>query len=307
MGIATKMQTVKAKSGLAFRQLGFVSRLAKLYLSIWPVYPPSYYMNPIPLVRAQQEYEDEFRGGFLKWFGGAIDFRGKRTLDLGSGYGGRTVRYKELGAKQVVGLEIASSMVEEGKEFAKSRSVEASFVTGVGEHLPFQDNSFDIILSSDVFEHVHKLGMVLDECWRVLAPGGKLYAVFPPFYHPTGSHFDGFVSQMPYCNLFFPARDLMEAAESILSERVDGYRPSSLRPGDKLWTLNGVTLGGFRELLRARKFRIGRIFEAPLLSRMNSKWESWRMEYYAFLFAPLRWIPLVKECFVHRVVCELSK
>src|SRR5712692_2598298 len=178
--------------------LGFVARIAKWYLSLWPALPSGNCLPALPLARAQIEYDDEVSGGFLEWFDGRIDLREKRVLDLGSGYGGRTARYKELGAARVTGLEIESRATDEGRDFAAARGVHASFVVSVGERLPFAEASFDIITSYDVFEHVENLSQVLNECWRVLAPGGTLYAVFPPFYHPMGTHFEGYVSKMPY-------------------------------------------------------------------------------------------------------------
>jgi SAM-dependent methyltransferase len=45
---------------------------------------------------------------------------------------------------------------------------------------PWHDNSFDSIVARSVLEHL-KLNLVesLDECWRILAPGGTLYLKLP--------------------------------------------------------------------------------------------------------------------------------
>lgn len=57
---------------------------------------------------------------------------------------------------------------------------------------PYPDSCFDLIFSSHVFEHIpHTVPgtwkdgflVVLDECWRVLKPGGRLVIVVP---HPEG-------------------------------------------------------------------------------------------------------------------------
>src|SRR5215469_383691 len=285
-----------------------LEKLAKWYLSLSPTHPPAYYLQPVPLVRAREEYDDEKAGGFLKWFGhGGIRLRNAHLLDLGSGYGGRTVRYKELGAARAVGLEISKSMVNEGIEFARVKNLDVEFYEGVGENLPFENDSFDVILSYDVFEHIETMDDLLRECRRVLKPGGTLYAVFPPFYHPTGSHLDGFVSKMPYANVLFPSKPLMNAATAILIELNDPYRPTPLRKTDKLWALNGVTIASFRRFVRETAFSSASLSLAPLFSPMNSKWESWRMKFYAPFFRPLRHIPLVQELFVHRIVCKLTK
>jgi ubiquinone/menaquinone biosynthesis C-methylase UbiE len=58
------------------------------------------------------------------------------------------------------------------------------FDVGVGERLPFEDGSFDAILSLDVFEHVQDVSGVMAECRRVLAPGGMLLACFAQYFQP---------------------------------------------------------------------------------------------------------------------------
>lgn len=48
-----------------------------------------------------------------------------------------------------------------------------------GKHLPFEDESFDVIFSSEVFEHVFNLPELLLEIRRVIKPGGKLIFTCP--------------------------------------------------------------------------------------------------------------------------------
>lgn len=48
-----------------------------------------------------------------------------------------------------------------------------------GKTLPFPDNSFDSILTSEVFEHVFNLPEILAELSRVLKPGGKILITCP--------------------------------------------------------------------------------------------------------------------------------
>jgi len=52
-------------------------------------------------------------------------------------------------------------------------------VLGVGEHLPFLDDTFDAVLSLAVLEHVREPMRCASEIARVLKPGGKLVCTMP--------------------------------------------------------------------------------------------------------------------------------
>lgn len=161
-------------SGVGPRPGGLVA-VAKAYLKLAPAFPPKRWTAPQPLERAQIEYDDEVAGGFLKWFPG-VNVRGLSIFDIGSGYGGRPARYRELGARKVTGVEVLSEMVEESRAFAESKGLTGmEFHVAEEERLPFGDESFDLIASYDVFGHVHEVDKALDECMRVLRPGGGGY------------------------------------------------------------------------------------------------------------------------------------
>jgi len=281
--------------------------LARKYLSLSPVVPPRTWTSPGFLERARTEYDDECAGGFLKWFP-SLQIRDKSVFDIGCGHGGRAVRFAELGARRVVGLEPFVDAGEEGRSFAAQQGAgQVQFIAGTGEQIPLADDTFDLVTSYDVFEHVEDLGAVIGECRRILKPGGMLHAVFPPFYHPTGSHLDGWVSKMPWPNVLFRREALVEAVGEIMKQRNDGYAPHPMRSRDVLWTLNGATIRSVRKLLEHSQFSQVDLRLSPLFSRMNGKWDSWRMKYYAFAFRPLRYVPKVNELFVHRIVLSATK
>jgi SAM-dependent methyltransferase len=109
------------------------------------------------LVAAAAEHADGHR--FARRLAGRFgcdDLAHKRVLDLGCGYGGRTVFYAQsCRAAEVVGLEVTEKVVERCREFALQRGASnVSFVVGVAERLPFPDDVFDAVVSFDVLEHV---------------------------------------------------------------------------------------------------------------------------------------------------------
>lgn len=75
-------------------------------------------------------------------------------------------------------------------------------VNATGENLPFPDDHFDIVYSTNVLEHVNDPARVLEEALRVLKPGGTLQIVFPNYH----SYFDGHYSVFHppiFSNAFF--------------------------------------------------------------------------------------------------------
>ncbi len=80
-----------------------------------------------------------------------------------------------------------------GLEYEIPRALEAKTKTpnvigGAGENLPFQSESFDLILSNEVIEHVQDDGRAVEEMVRVLIPGGRLILFCPNRWYPVETH-----------------------------------------------------------------------------------------------------------------------
>jgi SAM-dependent methyltransferase len=100
---------------------------------------------------------------------------GDRALDLGCGAGEFTAVLAEAGA-QPVGVEVA----EAARRRAQADHPELDVrLVAIGAPLPMEDNSFDLVWSSEVIEHVADTARWLSEVRRVLAPGGRLLLTTP--------------------------------------------------------------------------------------------------------------------------------
>lgn len=292
------------------------TKIAKFALRTLPAYPGADYrpldqITPEVAMRlARSAYYDESESGcgFLKYFDGKVTLSGGMILDLGCGFGGRTLAFQRVTGGDYVGLEMDSRMAVPSLHFARSMgSVNASFTAGVGESLPFADGAFDAVLCYDVLEHVQDPEKTLAEVYRVLKPAGLFLTVFPPYFHPKGSHLEGYVSRTPYVNLLFPSKVLLRAIDELLEERGDGYRPQALRPGDRLYSLNGITIRSFRRMLNRSSFEVLRLEFLPLLNKMLRHFDRWKARYYAWVFYPLSRVPVLRELFTHRIVAILRK
>jgi len=96
------------------------------------------------------------------------DIKGKKVLDAGAGTG-RLIRDLVSADANVTALDISENMLKAIKK--KHSNVET--VVGDVEQLPFEDNSFDIIISTFVIVHLTDLSIFFKEAHRVLKDGGK--------------------------------------------------------------------------------------------------------------------------------------
>jgi 2-polyprenyl-3-methyl-5-hydroxy-6-metoxy-1,4-benzoquinol methylase len=72
-------------------------------------------------------------------------------------------------------LQIARELLlTEFGSMGRVQLIEAS-----GDRMPLQDESVDTVFALDVLEHIFDSGPVIDECFRVLKPGGHLIATLP--------------------------------------------------------------------------------------------------------------------------------
>lgn len=95
-------------------------------------------------------------------------------------------------------------------------------VLGIGEELPFRDNMFDAVFSLNVLEHVRDPFQCAREIYRVLKPGGVVYAAVPflqPF-HGYPNHYYNMTSE-GLKNLFksfqLESSGVLEAGQPIFS------------------------------------------------------------------------------------------
>lgn len=121
------------------------------------------------------------------------DFADREVIDIGCGWGGKTVVLAETTQlTRITGFDLPGVFKPEvAKAFADSRGVSnCSFTTGLAEAIPFADGTFDLAFMDDVLEHVQDPARVLQECRRVLRSEGLLIARFPSLRMLRAHHFD---------------------------------------------------------------------------------------------------------------------
>jgi SAM-dependent methyltransferase len=107
------------------------------------------------------------------------EMRGKRTLEVGLGYGTVAQKIAEAGAVYS-GLDIADGPVKMTNHRLQQIGVPEGAVVGSALQNPFADNTFDYVVAIGCFHHTGNLQLAIDETWRVLKPGGR--AVIMVYY-----------------------------------------------------------------------------------------------------------------------------
>ncbi|WP_425987570.1 class I SAM-dependent methyltransferase [Ensifer sp. R-19] len=135
----------------------------------------------------------------------------KHILDVGCGSMMCDFRLVEWGAQTVTGYDIIPAQPNFFPNVVKQLT-DNGFTppdpTGRlfyqhydGENFPAKDNSFDIVFSWGVFEHVANVPRVLEEMYRVLKPGCTAFvAVYPWWPCYQGSHLSDYIDE-PFFHL----------------------------------------------------------------------------------------------------------
>jgi ubiquinone/menaquinone biosynthesis C-methylase UbiE len=122
-------------------------------------------------------------GRFIPMMG---NVKGKKILDLGCGTGRNAIFLAKKGA-EVYGIDFSDEMIAEIRKKIKKEMVKIKLKKqDITKRLPYDSNSFDIVVSDFVFNHIKNLKPLLNEIARVLKPGGFCLAsdVHPYFVDP---------------------------------------------------------------------------------------------------------------------------
>ena len=167
----------------------------------------------------------------LMVFRPALDIGERVVLDLGCGLGGKTLYYAEQGARLVVGLDVSTVRAHVALELADRYHTSAALQIAVGDaaHLPFIEDVFDTVISTDTWEHLNIPKQALSECARLIRPGGVVAISAMPYFSPWGAHAWNWLP-LPWIQLLLPWRTLCKLMAWIdLHRRVNERLPPEVR------------------------------------------------------------------------------
>jgi len=203
--------------------------------------------EPLSRPLTQAEFDERRHADFLRdrfpefWarFGGMPDVTGKRVLDFGCGRGGMIQRLMEAGASSALGIELNESYIDFAGRKVASEWENAEFLRA--DIRDISPEPADIVVSTNVMEHVMSLPDTLAAVVNACKPGGELYIGFSPLWHSPYGHHHLIASRLPWAHL--PRNN-----RAFLDRMVDegGNTPGSIQE----LGFNGATPAQFRAALK---------------------------------------------------------
>jgi ubiquinone/menaquinone biosynthesis C-methylase UbiE len=100
--------------------------------------------------------------------------RGHRILEIGAAAGCLTIALNEMGYI-CTGIEPDADALQTAHALARDLDRPCAVIEGRAERIPFPDESFDIVITNSVLEHVSDIDACFSEISRILRPGGLLW------------------------------------------------------------------------------------------------------------------------------------
>lgn len=121
-----------------------------------------------------------------------------KVLDCGSGIG-LSLYYLSKFYKNIIGIDVDQQNIRIAKKQFNKLGCNTKIILYDGKKLPYRDNTFDLIISMEVWEHVKNPDIMLSEIRRVLKPGGILHITTANKLWPIEPHYHlPFLSYLPY-------------------------------------------------------------------------------------------------------------
>ena len=100
--------------------------------------------------------------------------------------------------------------MSQARAFARQKNVDKTvhFYKKSALDTAFDSGQFDVIIMSDVIEHIPETEKLFDEMYRVLKKCGIILFDFAPYYHYFGHHLWDTI-QIPWIHLFFTDKFLI--------------------------------------------------------------------------------------------------
>lgn len=110
------------------------------------------------------------------------DVRGKWIMEIGAGSGRDSFQLADLGARIIL-LDYAENSLQLMRHIARQHGKEVYLIRGDAFHLPFKNNSVDVIFHQGLLEHFTAPYGIIEQSYAALKKGGVNVSDVPQKYH----------------------------------------------------------------------------------------------------------------------------
>ncbi len=206
---------------------------------------------------------------------------GARILDIGCGLGVYVRKFRDF-SDSVCGIDIDAKRLREGAKTTPG------LMLAVGEHLPYRNETFDVIVLNEVIEHVTNDAATMREAMRILRPGGRIAVYAPNRLYPFETHGIYLGSRFIFGNIPF-----VNWLPNVLRNRLVPHARAYTRGGIRR-TYRGLgarvlaetyVYPGFDNIIARRK-RLGRVLRAALYRAEHTPLRMFGLSHFVVLQKP---------------------
>lgn len=188
----------------------------------------------------------------------------RSVLDVAGAWGGHALAFAESGA-DVISSDLNDHHYSRFIEFCSQKSLKAAALVADCQHIPFAEESFDVVIALELVEHIPSAEHFAAEIARVLRPGGVCLLSTPsrwrsilggePHYQLKGITLLPFVLQRPVAERIFGKKYPYPITRqySFAKEIIKPFRLAGLNGEAVLWGRLAGLLGK-----KSRSYRIAR-------------------------------------------------
>jgi SAM-dependent methyltransferase len=178
------------------------------------------------------------------------DIADKTVVDYGCAAGDDAIDLARHGARRVLGIDTRQMLIARARRKAEEAGLEdrCAFVAD-------SNDTVDVVLSIDRFDHDENPDATLRAMHRLLRPGGKAFISFgPPWFHPLGGHV---FSVFPWAHLIF-------TESALIRWRADFKADGATRFSEIDGGLSRMTVRRFYRALTKSDFAIDQFEAVPI-------------------------------------------
>jgi len=152
----------------------FYDASSDLWEKIWGEHMHhGYYGSDGTLLKERRQAQIDLIEELLLWSG--VN-HAENILDVGCGIGGSSLYLAQKFSAQATGITLSSVQAQRATERALQANLaeRSKFLVANAQAMPFADHTFDLVWSLESGEHMPDKSKFLQECYRVLKPGGTL-------------------------------------------------------------------------------------------------------------------------------------